>query len=460
MNRISMTWALWIAITIGLLGYFSYLYLTDDKAVFSPGQVTHGHHQIEMQCLSCHTDPLGGGEVIQEACVTCHKDELKEADDSHPKTKFTDPRNISRVKVLDARKCVTCHTEHKPDITHTMGVTIPEDFCVKCHADVANDRPSHKDMEFSSCASAGCHNYHDNRGLYEDFLEKHISEPFLLDKATTPATSEAAEIVKVSSYPTDKYPFKSLSIKDMDAPEVHNKEKIITHEWSITAHAKAGVNCTACHEVKVANKTTWVAKPSYESCQSCHEIQSKGFTTGKHGMRLAQDLPAMTPAEALIPMKSDAHEKQLSCNSCHSSHSFSLKQASVDACMSCHDDEHSNAYKNSPHYEALQKELAGNGKENTGVSCATCHMPRKEVSQGDLKLVLTEHNQNMNLRPNEKMLRSVCMNCHGLGFSIDALADQQLIKNNFNGVPSKHIDSIDLVKKRLQERSKPKEGSK
>ena len=63
--------------------------------------------------------------------------------------------------------------------------------------------------------------------------------------------------------------------------------------------------------------------------------------------------------------------------------------------------------------------------------------------------MVAEHNQNDNLRPNEKMLRSVCMLCHGLGFSIDALADSKLIENNFSGKPGIHIESLDLVKKRL-----------
>ena len=51
------------------------------------------------------------------------------------------------------------------------------------------------------------------------------------------------------------------------------------------------------------------------------------------------------------------------------------------------------------------------------------------------------------------------MNCHGLGFSIDALADESLIDKNFNGLPQVHVQSIDLVKQRLLKRSKPKEGS-
>ena len=45
------------------------------------------------------------------------------------------------------------------------------------------------------------------------------------------------------------------------------------------------------------------------------------------------------------------------------------------------------------------------------------------------------------------MIRPVCMNCHGLGFSIDALADKKLLINNFNGRPAVHIESIDMAER-------------
>ena len=40
--------------------------------------------------------------------------------------------------------------------------------------------------------------------------------------------------------------------------------------------------------------------------------------------------------------------------------------------------------------------------------------------------IFTSHNQSDGLRPNEKMIRPVCLDCHGLGFAIDALADDDL----------------------------------
>jgi len=93
-----------------------------------------------------------------------------------PYRPFTNPRNAPLAEVLDARKCVTCHTEHQLEQTGPMGVSIAQDYCFHCHEDVGKNRPSHKDLGFETCATAGCHNYHDNRALYEDFLVQNASQ--------------------------------------------------------------------------------------------------------------------------------------------------------------------------------------------------------------------------------------------------------------------------------------------
>ena len=74
--------------------------------------------------------------------------------------------------------------------------------------------------------------------------------------------------------------------------------------------------------------------------------------------------------------------------------------------------------------EAIANRLAGEGAANTGVSCATCHLPREPHREGDEEVVRVQHNQNDNRRPNEKMMRNVCLKCHGAQFSLDALADR------------------------------------
>jgi len=174
----------WIGVSAGTLLFFFYSmfsppgkdahpFIARTQAMFTPGEMTHGHYQIELACNACHTPMMG---VKQDACLNCHEQELKTANDTHPASKFADPTNADRLKTLDATKCITCHREHVPDQTHPMGLSLPQDYCYHCHQDTLEQRPSHTNFAFDSCANAGCHNYHDNRALYENFLFKHLDD--------------------------------------------------------------------------------------------------------------------------------------------------------------------------------------------------------------------------------------------------------------------------------------------
>jgi formate-dependent nitrite reductase cytochrome c552 subunit len=186
-------------------------------------------------------------------------------------------------------------------------------------------------------------------------------------------------------------------------------------------------------------------------CAGCHQQETQGFLEGRHGMRLARDLSPMQPAMARLPMQPAAAHRDLNCSACHQPHAFDTRRAAVEACLSCHNDAHSNAYLDSTHFALWQAELRGEASPGTGVSCATCHLPRETVGEGAARRVVVQHNQNANLRPNEKMLRTVCLHCHGLGFALDALADPGLIRANFRGRPSRHVPSLDLVERRRRE---------
>lgn len=442
-------WLVWLVLTVLGSGYLIFNLQAADKTVFLPGETSHGHYQIELACTACHREAFAGEDGMQQACMNCHADELKAADDSHPKSKFTNPRNADRVAKLDARWCVTCHVEHKPEITGVMGVTVPADTCYLCHEDIAEDRPSHQDMGFETCASAGCHNFHDNRGLYEDFLVKHLDEADVLASPVLMPRSPGKTYTLQAGYPLQQYPYQAIELDEVDAPDSVNTLRF-AQDWLATSHAKAGVNCSACHTDSV--QTGWRQKPDHEACKTCHAEQVKGFTSGRHGMRLAQKLSAMTPGLARQPMKASAHDKALGCGSCHRAHEYNTDFAAVEACLGCHNDEHSLTYKKSQHYRLWLEAGTGMAKAESGVSCATCHLPREVHKQGEGDVVRIQHNQNDNLRPNEKMLRSVCMHCHGLGFAIDALADPQLVNNNFSGQPSRHIDSLDMARRRLKEK--------
>lgn len=56
------------------------------------------------------------------------------------------------------------------------------------------------------------------------------------------------------------------------------------------------------------------------------------------------------------------------------------------------------------------------------------------------------------------MIRSVCLHCHGLEYSIDALSDPSLIENNFNTNPGVHIESMDWIRQLLENKTN-KEGA-
>lgn len=404
---------------------------TESKALLVPGETSHGHYQIELSCESCHT-PFGG--VEQDACLRCHGEELERADDSHPKSKFTDPRNADRLDQLDALHCVTCHVEHRPARTLAMDVTQPADFCFHCHSDIAQERPSHEGMAFDSCGAPGCHNFHDNRTLNTDYLTKGLEQPRVLAEPRLPVLQAQAS----------KEP--ALTAADADAPPDKRAAGKHVQEWEKSAHAIAQVNCTDCH----GQAEQWVDHPSHDACNECHQAEVKGFLSGHHGMRLIADLSPrlspMRPELARLPMKKEAAHRELGCQSCHGAHAYDRTVAEVDACLGCHADRHSLLYRDSKHFALVEAERAGRAPEGSGVTCASCHMPL--TRDGSI-----EHNQNDNLRPNDKMVLEVCSHCHGLGFTIDALADRALIERGVEGQPSAHVESLDMVRRKLAGRA-------
>ncbi len=441
-------WANWISWGIATLlsgGYLTYALWGQNEGFFVTGQSSDGHYQIELACDACHTKPFGGAAALQETCLNCHGEELKSAGDSHPKRLFTDPRNADRVAAIDAKRCVTCHQEHRPGMVRAMGVTIADDHCMLCHAGVREERPSHRDFPTTSCATGGCHNYHDNSALYEDFLVKHLDQPATFPQATLPLRDLGMVFAALG-----KAPRKPLARSEHDEPEGLTVHPRILTAWSLTAHARGGVNCTDCHGGKAASDqaTPWQDKPGAKTCRECHESESDGFERGKHGMRLKLDLPPMTPELARQPMKRAGAHKELTCDSCHRAHRYDTTWAAVEACTGCHADRHTRAYRRSPHAHLWRREITREDRPGSGVSCATCHLPREISRRGGQSLVRIQHNQNQNLRPNEKMARGVCLTCHGLGFTLDALADRALIEKNFSGQPKHQVRSLEMAEER------------
>lgn len=460
--------------------------LGGDRRMLTVGETTDAHHQIGIVCETCHAAPpftgaAAAGKALERTCRNCHEAELKAAADSHPRKLFRNPRMAFLRERLDARMCTSCHTEHRPEITRTGAVTIAADFCVACHSegdrDVRRDRPSHAGLAFDTCASAGCHNYHDNRALYGEFLVGHAGEPAV---AATPVHALTARFL-ARERPADK----ALGSGDAVAPAAALADSGVLNHWAGSGHAAAGVNCAGCHAADLAADAEpaevtahWIGKPPTGVCETCHEPQAKSFAKGRHGMRrhprvagprdphralerlgLSGIVPGtiagwfgdpapptrMTVGEARLPMRLNADpDRALDCSTCHRPHEVDTARAAVEACASCHDDPHTRAYFGSPHHGLWQAERTGRMPPGAGVSCATCHMPRTE-RRGKFA---TNHNQNDTLRPNGKMIRPVCLDCHGLGFSLETLADTGLIERNFDGTPGVHVESIEWAVRR------------
>ncbi len=216
----------------------------------------------------------------------------------------------------------------------------------------------------------------------------------------------------------------------------------ITAQWKPSAHALADVNCSSCHQ---ANETkAFVEKPNYESCQNCHEAETDTFLLGKHGIRLLEGQSPLTPSKARLPMKPEAHGKQMNCNACHNVHSVDTYQASVDSCLTCHNDEHSLNYKNSKHSQLFLAEGNLERPSSSSVTCSTCHLQRESLDSGDN--VLVNHNNTYNLKPRDRMASEVCMNCHGMEYSFNSIFDNELVNSNFSEPPKIHLKSFDMIR--------------
>ncbi len=448
-----VAWLVWLLLSL-MVGSWLGLGLTMDQVadnpeaaqtrlLFVPGATTSDHLQIEIACEVCHSEAFAEVEQMQSACLKCHEQELKDIDDSHKISLFDDPANAETLTLLDATQCVSCHVEHKPQMRNGSGATLEADFCVVCHDNMGQERESHQGLAADSCASSGCHHYHDNRALYEDFLLKHQQKPEVLERPWLPQRDFVEMVEELMDYPLEEYP---LQAQTRAQPGGLTMSPKLEQDWLQTAHAAAGVNCKGCHQ---NDDESWVVYPEPAMCTRCHQQEVQAFTQGKHGMRLALDLPAITPLQVERPMAEDVQDKPLSCTSCHAAHRFDTRLAAVEGCLGCHADRHSLAYKQSAHYRLWLQQGMQQPETGRGVSCASCHLPRIDYSTKDyVDRILVQHNQSATMRPADKMLRPVCLNCHGLGYSINALADQALIRDNFNRPPAVQVDSIQMAVER------------
>ena len=76
------------------------------------------------------------------------------------------------------------------------------------------------------------------------------------------------------------------------------------------------------------------------------------------------------------------------------------------------------------------------------VTCATCHLPRTEVGSS----ILVNHNNTYTLLPRDRMVRDVCMNCHGVEHAYNSIFDDKLVESNFAQPPTQKMLTFQLVR--------------
>ncbi|HHP7231364.1 MAG TPA: cytochrome c3 family protein [Xenococcaceae cyanobacterium] len=214
----------------------------------------------------------------------------------------------------------------------------------------------------------------------------------------------------------------------------------IEQQWQSSVHALNEVNCSSCHLAE--NTKAFIAKPTETSCQSCHENSVTTFLLGKHGIRTLEGLSPLTPAMAHLPMQESALNKPMNCNTCHNVHTVNTYEAAVDSCLACHDDNHSRNYRNSPHSQIVADLGVLPRPSSSSVTCATCHLPREIAGE----TVFVNHNNTYTLKPGDRMVKEVCLNCHGLEHAYNSIFDAELVEANFVRPPNQELPTFKLVR--------------
>lgn len=180
----------------------------------------------------------------------------------------------------------------------------------------------------------------------------------------------------------------------------------IVADWQASKHSKSGIDCTLCHGDKhtSAQDAALAKLPTPDTCAQCHEGRVAQYKKGKHALGWASmnamPMAHMQPMALMegqkgcggchkIGIKSEAEIRDLrkqgsvfgsaSCDSCHTRHSFSVKEArQPQACQTCHmgfDHPQWEMYSGSKHgVRYLLKQNGTLPETAVAPTCQTCHM--------------------------------------------------------------------------------------
>jgi hydroxylamine dehydrogenase len=208
---------------------------------------------------------------------------------------------------------------------------------------------------------------------------------------------------------------KAKKARKSDCIICHEKETPGIVKQFLSGKMGKTLDCSTCHgtEHKSASDVAKAKLPTPETCAQCHAGRVKEYREGKHSLAWAamKAMPMLNHQPSAVgggDLKgcSACHkigEKPASdlkrygsgaCDSCHTRHSFSVKEArEPSACRTCHmgfDHPQWEMWETSKHGTIRELE-PGTGRAPT---CQTCHMPNGkhsvETAWGFLALRLPE----------------------------------------------------------------------
>lgn len=130
--------------------------------VASPGTLSAAH--ADLACNACHVDVNIGAAALEGACLDCHRDGMGGDRNAHSPAYFGIVGSRDTPWYVSPTTCLDCHRGHQDRRDTRVTSSIPDGFCVACHAQVQErvHGPSfvidHSSFEFTSCQS--CHRYH------------------------------------------------------------------------------------------------------------------------------------------------------------------------------------------------------------------------------------------------------------------------------------------------------------
>lgn len=162
----------------------------------------------------------------------------------------------------------------------------------------------------------------------------------------------------------------------------------IVSQWQASKHAAEDVACDVCHglEHRTADDAYLAGMPTAATCATCHPDQVKQFAGGKHALAWdsVKAIPMMANQPAVLGEKScyachligkkHADGSIGKCDSCHTRHLFSKKEAQrPEACETCHMGEDHSQYEmwRSSKHGVIHHLTPDSGRAPV---CQTCHM--------------------------------------------------------------------------------------